>query len=75
MTSKGQITVPKPIREALGIGPGDEIEFEKGNGGFVLRKRVGRSLFTRYRGLLKPRRHKKDVDAVLQELRGACLRR
>lgn len=27
LTSKGQITVPKPIRERLNIQPGDRIQF------------------------------------------------
>jgi AbrB family looped-hinge helix DNA binding protein len=27
LTSKGQITVPKPVREVLGVGPGDRLAF------------------------------------------------
>jgi AbrB family looped-hinge helix DNA binding protein len=27
LTSKGQVTIPKPVREALGIDAGDEIDF------------------------------------------------
>jgi len=27
VTSKGQITIPKDIRERLGVGPGDMLEF------------------------------------------------
>lgn len=27
MSSKGQITVPKPVRDALGIGEGDSVVF------------------------------------------------
>lgn len=27
LTSKGQITIPKEVREALGLGTGDRIEF------------------------------------------------
>ena len=33
ITSKGQITIPKEVREALGVGTGDRVEFvaeEKG---------------------------------------------
>jgi len=34
LTSKGQLTVPKEVRAALGIGPGDRVDFvrmEDGN--------------------------------------------
>jgi antitoxin PrlF len=27
VTSKGQITIPKPVREALGLGEGDQVVF------------------------------------------------
>jgi len=27
LTSKGQITIPKPVRDALGINPGDRVNF------------------------------------------------
>lgn len=28
LTSKGQLTIPKKVREALGLRPGDQVEFE-----------------------------------------------
>jgi antitoxin PrlF len=28
VTSKGQVTIPKKVRELLGIDPGDAVEFE-----------------------------------------------
>lgn len=34
LTSKGQLTLPKDVRTALGVGPGDRVEFvrmEDGN--------------------------------------------
>ena len=27
LTSKGQVTIPKEVREALGVGAGDRLEF------------------------------------------------
>ncbi len=40
MTSKGQLTVPKEIRDRLGLAPGDKVEFVPGEDGrVVLRKR------------------------------------
>ena len=33
VTEKGQVTIPKPIRDRLGIGPGSEVDFvEEGDG-------------------------------------------
>ena len=37
ITSKGQITIPKPVRQRLGVNPGDRVEFvEMENGVFQL---------------------------------------
>ena len=27
LTSKGQTTLPKPVRQALGVGPGDRVRY------------------------------------------------
>lgn len=35
MTSKGQTTIPKEIREKLGLHPGDKIDFVMGEDGIV----------------------------------------
>ena len=29
VTSKGQITLPKEVRDSIGISPGEEVEFQK----------------------------------------------
>lgn len=39
MSSKGQITIPKKVRDALGIEQGDALEFEVRGQECVLRKR------------------------------------
>lgn len=36
MTSKGQVTIPKTIREALGLKPGSEVIFDVSADGAVL---------------------------------------
>ncbi len=37
LTSKGQLTIPKKVREALGLRPGDRVEFEVTDGEARLR--------------------------------------
>jgi len=38
VTEKGQVTIPKSIRERLGIGPGSEVEFVERDSVIVLEK-------------------------------------
>jgi AbrB family looped-hinge helix DNA binding protein len=44
ITSQGQITVPKAVRDELGAKPGDELEFDPTPDGFVIRLRPRRSI-------------------------------
>lgn len=39
VTSKRQVTFPARVLDALGVGPGDQLELEEGTGGFILRPR------------------------------------
>lgn len=54
VTSKGQITIPKPIRDRLGIVPGSAVDFSLEPDGRVvlvpIRARNSRSRFARLRG-------------------------
>ena len=36
ITSKGQVTIPKPVRDRMGIGPGSAVEFELAPDGRVV---------------------------------------
>lgn len=40
VSEKGQVTIPKMLRESLGIRPGDVIEFREEEGGRLIGKRV-----------------------------------
>lgn len=35
-TAKGQVTIPKNVREELGIKPGTDIDFRENNGRFYI---------------------------------------
>lgn len=55
VTTKGQVTIPVEIRDALGIEPGDEVGFERTDSGYELRKEepttsAGGDPFEKYRG-------------------------
>lgn len=55
VTTKGQVTIPKEIRDELGIEPGDEIAFERTEDGYTIRKEApttasGEDPFETYRG-------------------------
>jgi len=65
VTTKGQVTIPKEIREALGIEPGDEVTFEETSTGYTIRKEApttaaGDDPFEKYRGSA-------DSDATMAE--------
>ena len=40
VTSKGQVTIPKPVRDRLGIEPGSAVEFELDHAGRVVLVKV-----------------------------------
>ena len=42
VTSKGQVTIPKRVRDLLGIGPGSVIDFERGADGRIVLTKVGK---------------------------------
>jgi AbrB family looped-hinge helix DNA binding protein len=69
VTTKGQVTIPKDVRDRLGIRPGDEIEFVEGRAGVRVRKCVRVSPFAKYRGYLKHLAGR-ESDEVVEEMRG-----
>ncbi len=41
VTEKGQVTIPKELRDELGIGAGSEVDFERADDTIVIRKVKG----------------------------------
>jgi antitoxin PrlF len=57
MTTKGQVTIPKRLRDHLGLKPGSYIDFELAEDGRVFLKthpEAPESRFARLRGSAKP---------------------
>jgi len=69
VTSKGQITLPKEVRDSIGISPGEEVEFQKEENGYLLKKKVRLSPFDRFVCYLKEKKGK-SPDKIIEELRG-----
>ena len=51
VTSKGQITIPLEVRQALGVKPGDKLIFERSSDGELLIRKVDEFPFDRFRGM------------------------
>ena len=70
VTSKGQVTLPKQIRDALGLRPGSEVEFELEEGRVILRKLVHSKALRRWEGYLRAKLPANSVDEMMEMLRG-----
>lgn len=66
MTSKGQVTIPRTIREALGLKAGSEVVFDVNADGAVLLRGKARTVGTRDR--FEAVRGKADTDLRTDEL-------
>lgn len=72
ITSKGQITIPRDVRRALGVETGDKLVFENDETGVRVRAVRSRSNFSKYRGIGNPgiESGKEGINNWLRELRG-----
>lgn len=71
MTSKGQVTIPRPVRTALGLDSGDRIEFvevEKGQFAIVAATRSVQELKGLFRG-------KRSKPVSIEEMNAAIAKR
>jgi antitoxin PrlF len=74
VTSKGQVTIPKKVRERLGVHPGEDVGFEEKDGLLVVSKVVTKSPFEKWVGRLKHLKGQRSDDLV-KEARGHDNRR
>ena len=67
ITAKGQVTIPKEIRERFGLYPGTEVRFAEKDHRVVVEKAGQKDVWDRYCGFLKL---KMRTDEVMRLLRG-----
>ena len=64
VTSKGQVTIPKKVREKLGIQPGEDVGFEEKGDLILIRKAMTKSPFDPWVGKLKKLKGQRSDDLV-----------
>ncbi len=67
ITSKGQVTLPKPLRDKLDLRAGDNIIIKETAEGYMIEKELDEHRFKKYVGYLN---QESDSDKVIEELRG-----
>jgi antitoxin PrlF len=67
VAERGQVTIPKSLRDALGIAPGTVLDFAQVEGKLVAQKVLEDDPIERFRGILGRRL---DTDRIIDELRG-----
>lgn len=72
ITQKGQVTIPKEMRECFGLVPHTEVEFANGDNGVIIRPARSRSL--RFRSWLAKAKGSgttgETTDGIMQLTRG-----
>ena len=72
MTVKGQVTIPKKVRDALRLSPGDSVDFEVNREGQVVVQKAGarpsarRDRFDAARGKAEVKWRTDDLMALLR---------
>lgn len=71
ISERGQITLPKKVRDRHGLRPNTEVEIVEVNHEIVLRKKGGSRMdLDAVRGILLPYSDGKTTDQIIEELRG-----
>ena len=71
VTAKGQATIPKPVRDFLGLAPGTRVEFQRAANGTVVLTRADEKRPARCFGTLRGHAGKGlSTDAIMALTRG-----
>jgi AbrB family looped-hinge helix DNA binding protein len=70
---RGQVTIPKKIRDRFGLGPETEVEFQIAESSIVLRKKPKKLNLKKWRGRVKASFDElgySSVDQFIEDIRG-----
>ena len=70
---RGQVTIPKDIRDQFGLGPETEVEFRVAGGSIILRKAPGKLKLAKWKGRCGDTFAKlgySSVDKFIDDVRG-----
>ena len=71
VTEDGRLTIPKPVLEQLGIGPGSEVNFKLADdGNVILEKADGTRPRSRFESLVGAAGPGPSTDELMELLRG-----
>lgn len=74
LTTKGQVTIPKPFREYLGLGAGDQVNFEFADDGSVrllgVDKKPAKAPRSKFTKLVGVNKRGERTDKLMALLRG-----
>jgi AbrB family looped-hinge helix DNA binding protein len=70
VTSKGQVTIPKRVRDLLGIGPGSRVDFERAPDGQIVLVKLGKKTPSRFARVLGRAGKGLSTDEIMAMTRG-----
>ncbi len=70
VTSKGQITIPKRVRDLLGISPGSKVDFERAPDGRIVLVKLGKKAPSRFAKLRGSAGTGMSTDEIMALMRG-----
>ena len=75
ITSKRQVTFPARVLDALGVGPGDQLELQESPAGFLLRpRRIDPPFIPPLRGKIDPNAEPIDMETFRNQPYDPALR-
>ena len=69
ITHKGQITIPKEVRDTFGLQSGDKLEFSCEKGGRIVVTPIKKNVDDLFGKLLKPERKALSIEEINEALR------